>query len=51
MCSWAFTKKSLSRTLEVDFEAAEDIINSIFAGDGQYSDYLQSYILEYLQSN
>ena len=32
----------LSKAFLVDFEAAEDIINSISAGRGQYSDYLQT---------
>ena len=38
--------------LEVEFEAVEDNINSITAGRGQYSDYLQTiykYIKELLK--
>ena len=42
-------KKGLSRTEEFDFEAVEDIINSISAGKGQYPVYLQSYIQKYVQ--
>ena len=40
MYRWTFTKKELSRTVEIDFEAVEGIINSISACKGQYSVYL-----------
>ena len=43
-----YKKKGLSRTEEIDFEAVEDVINSISAGKGQYPLYLQSYIQKFV---
>ena len=40
-------KKRLSKTVEIDSKAVKDIINSIFAGKGQYTVYLQSYMQKY----
>ena len=37
--------------MEIDFEAVQDIINSISADKEQYPVYLQSYTQKYLQSN
>ena len=52
MYRWIFPKKrGLSRTVEIDFEAVEDIINSISTGKGQDSVYFQSYRQKCLQSN
>ena len=52
MYRWIFPKKrGLSRTVEIDFEGVEDIINSISTGKGQDSVYFQSYRQKYLQSN
>ena len=51
MYRWIFRAKRLSRTVKIDFEAVEDIINSISADKEQYSVYLQSYIQNYLQSS
>ena len=36
MCRYTFTNKRFSRTVEIDFQAVEDSINSISAGKGQY---------------
>ena len=52
MYRWIIQKKrGLSRTVEIDFEGVEDIINSISTGKGQDSVYFQSYRQKYLQSN
>ena len=45
--------EGLSKAFIVEFEAVEDNINSISAGRGQYSDYLQTiykYIAELLKA-
>ena len=39
MHPWTFTKEGLSKALETDFEAVEDIINSISAGGEQLGHY------------
>ena len=52
MCRWVFTKKKeVSRTVKIDFEAVEDVINNISAGKGQYPVSLPNYIEEHLQPN
>ena len=40
----------MSNTMDIDFEALEDIIISISAGKGQCPVFLQSHIQKYLQS-
>ena len=46
-----YKKKEVSRTVKIDFEAVEDVINNISAGKGQYPVSLPNYIEEHLQPN
>ena len=46
-----YKKQKLSRTVKIDFEAVEGVINNISAGKGQYPVSLPNYIEEHLQPN